>query len=56
MIVISMHGMTGWRQVVFGGVARKVVEQATCPVLVLRTRAGENATEPHTPRRVAANP
>jgi nucleotide-binding universal stress UspA family protein len=42
MIVIATHGMTGWRRIPFGSVAKKVVEEAECPVLVLRAHeAGE---------------
>lgn len=39
LIVISAHGMTGWRSVTFGSVAEKVVHNATRPVLVLRAKA-----------------
>jgi universal stress protein family protein len=45
MIVIATHGMTGWRRIAFGSVAQKVVEQAACPVLVLRAKAGDHADE-----------
>jgi nucleotide-binding universal stress UspA family protein len=38
MIVIATHGLTGWRRIAFGSVALKVVEQAACPVLVLRAQ------------------
>jgi nucleotide-binding universal stress UspA family protein len=43
LIVITTHGMTGWREFAFGTVAEKVVKQADCPVLVLRAKAGEDA-------------
>lgn len=36
LIVIATHGMTGWRQLVFGSVAEKVVRLADSPVLILR--------------------
>lgn len=36
MIVMATHGETGWRRLVFGSVAEKVVRQATCPVLTIR--------------------
>ena len=45
MIVIATHGMTGWRRIAFGSVAQKVVEQATCPVLVLRAKAESTASQ-----------
>ena len=35
LIVIASHGLTGWRRLVFGSVAEKVVRQATCPVLTI---------------------
>jgi nucleotide-binding universal stress UspA family protein len=44
MIVIATHGMTGWRTIPFGSVAEKVVNQAECPVLVLRTKAAQDAS------------
>lgn len=36
LIVIGTHGQTGWRHVVFGSVAEKVVRFALCPVLTIR--------------------
>ncbi len=38
MIVISTHGLTGWRHLVSGSVAENVVRTATCPVLVVPVR------------------
>jgi nucleotide-binding universal stress UspA family protein len=35
LIVIASHGLTGWRRLVFGSVAEKVVRQGTCPVLTI---------------------
>jgi nucleotide-binding universal stress UspA family protein len=35
LIVISTHGLTGWRHLVFGSVAEKVVQLARRPVLVI---------------------
>jgi nucleotide-binding universal stress UspA family protein len=46
IIVIATHGMTGWRRIAFGSVARKVVEQAACPVLVLRAKVADHSAEP----------
>jgi nucleotide-binding universal stress UspA family protein len=43
MIVIATHGMTGWRAIAFGSVAEKVVEQAACPVLVMRAKGADQA-------------
>jgi nucleotide-binding universal stress UspA family protein len=39
MIVMATHGMTGWREIAFGSVAEKVVQHATVPVLILRSKA-----------------
>ncbi|MFQ5738766.1 MAG: universal stress protein [Acidobacteriota bacterium] len=36
LIVIATHGLTGWRHLVFGSVAEKVLRSAPCPVLTLR--------------------
>ena len=41
MIVIATHGMTGWRRVVFGSVAEKVVRLAKCLVLTTRVSQAE---------------
>ena len=41
MIVIATHGMTGWRRVVFGSVAERVVRLAKCPVLTNRVSQAE---------------
>jgi len=35
LIVIATHGETGWRHLVFGSVAEKVVRFSTCPVLTI---------------------
>jgi nucleotide-binding universal stress UspA family protein len=39
LIVIATHGFTGWRHVVFGSVAERVVRLATGPVLTVRAQA-----------------
>ena len=36
LIVISSHGRTGWKRVLIGSVAERVVRLCHCPVLVLR--------------------
>jgi len=38
LIVIATHGLTGWRHVVFGSVAEKVVRHAHCSVLSVRAK------------------
>jgi nucleotide-binding universal stress UspA family protein len=47
MIVIATHGMTGWRRIAFGSVAKEVVEEAACPVLVLRAQESHQSAESH---------
>jgi len=54
MIIIATHGMTGWREVAFGSVAKVVVERAMCPVLVLRVKAENKGTEPESRASAAA--
>lgn len=36
MIVIATHGLTGWKHMVFGSVAEKVVRSSSVPVLTIR--------------------
>jgi universal stress protein A len=35
LIVIGTHGFTGWRHLILGSVAEKVVRYASCPVLTI---------------------
>lgn len=37
LIVISTHGMSGWRPIVFGSIAEKIVKLVECPLLLLRS-------------------
>jgi len=37
MVVISTHGISGWRPLVFGSIAEKVVKLVQCPLLLLRS-------------------
>jgi len=37
MIVISTHGISGWRPTIFGSIAEKVVKNVQCPLLLLRS-------------------
>ena len=37
LIVISTHGMSGWRPIVFGSIAEKVVKLVEGPLLLLRS-------------------
>ena len=39
LLVISTHGMSGWRPIVFGSIAEKLIKLAECPVLLLRSTA-----------------
>ena len=38
LVVIATHGLTGWRHVMFGSVAEKVVRHAHCSVLTVRAK------------------
>jgi len=37
MIVISTHGISGWRPMIFGSIAEEVVKNVQCPLLLLRS-------------------
>jgi nucleotide-binding universal stress UspA family protein len=39
LLVISTHGLTGWRHVLMGSVAEKVVRMSPIPVLSIRAKA-----------------
>ena len=39
LIVMSTHGLTGWRRAMLGSVTEEVVRHAPCPVLVVRRPA-----------------
>jgi nucleotide-binding universal stress UspA family protein len=36
LIVIATHGLTGWRHLIYGSVAERVVQLAPCAVLAIR--------------------
>ena len=36
MLVLSTHGYTGWKHLLLGSNAEKILEHAPCPVLVVR--------------------
>jgi universal stress protein A len=42
IIVIATHGLTGWRRLIFGSVAEKVVRLAPCPVLTIQSAPKED--------------
>ncbi len=37
MVVISAHGMSGWRPMIFGSTAEKVIKLVQCPLLLLHS-------------------
>jgi ribonuclease P protein component len=39
VVVLATHGWTGWRHLVFGSVAEKVLRESPCPVLSVRSAA-----------------
>lgn len=47
LIVIATHGMSGWRHLIFGSVAEKVVRLTSYPVLTIRAPVkGDADAEP----------
>jgi universal stress protein A len=36
LLVLSTHGYTGWKHLLFGSDAEKILQQAACPILVIR--------------------
>ena len=43
MVIISTHGISGWRPLVFGSIAEKVVKLVQCPILLLRSKSAETS-------------
>jgi nucleotide-binding universal stress UspA family protein len=43
LIEISTHGLTGWRHLVFGSIAEKVIRLADRPALVIPAHDSEQA-------------
>lgn len=41
MVVISTHGISGWRPLVFGSIAEKIIKLVECPLLLLRSSKPE---------------
>lgn len=41
LVVISTHGLGGWRPMIFGSIAEKVIKLAQCPLLLLRAQADQ---------------
>jgi nucleotide-binding universal stress UspA family protein len=37
MLVISTHGISGWRPLVFGSIAEKLIRLVQCPLVLLRS-------------------
>jgi nucleotide-binding universal stress UspA family protein len=46
MIVLSTHGLSGWRPVVFGSIAEKVIKLVQCPLLLFHSVAASATPEP----------
>lgn len=38
LMVLATHGYSGWKHALLGSVTERVIRQATCPVLAVRTR------------------
>jgi nucleotide-binding universal stress UspA family protein len=43
MVIISTHGISGWRPLVFGSIAEKIIKLVQCPLLLLRSANPESA-------------
>lgn len=52
LIILPTHGLTGWRQNIFGSVAEKVLRVAHCPVLVKRVEVPEPVGVITPPRKI----
>jgi nucleotide-binding universal stress UspA family protein len=37
LVVLSTHGISGWRPMIFGFIAEKVIKLVECPLLLLRS-------------------
>ena len=51
MIVLSTHGLSGWRPMVFGSIAEKVIKLVQCPLLLFHSVTASAKLE--TPRNAA---
>ena len=36
LLVLTTHGYTGWKHLLFGSDAEKILERASCPILIVR--------------------
>jgi len=45
MVVISTHGISGWRPFIFGSIAEKVIKLVECPLLLLHSAKPETGAE-----------
>jgi nucleotide-binding universal stress UspA family protein len=45
LVVISTHGISGWRPLIFGSIAEKVVKLVQCPLLLLRSAESESGAK-----------
>jgi nucleotide-binding universal stress UspA family protein len=43
LLVISTHGISGWRPMMFGSIAEKIVKTVECPLLLLRSNEERDA-------------
>jgi nucleotide-binding universal stress UspA family protein len=37
LMILSTHGVSGWRPMVFGSIAEKMIKLVQCPLLLLRS-------------------
>ena len=55
LIVIGTHGRRGFRRLVLGSVAERVLRSACCPVLTIPARAAGPGAEPAVPAQTSAD-
>ena len=52
LIVVGTHGRTGWRKLVLGSVAERVVDQVSCPVLCVGPSADRTRIQQFGPQNI----
>ena len=45
MLVISTHGLSGWRPLILGSIAEQLIKQVNCTLLLLQSGRGESIVE-----------
>jgi len=45
LLVLSTHGYTGWKHLLFGSDAERILQHAPCPILIVRHRFGRSSSD-----------